>query len=116
MNIKRGDILLVDLEPVKGSEQGKTRPTLVIQNNVSNQLSTTTIIAPFTSKTMDKDYPTDVNVYARDSPLQKDSTVLLNQIKVISGERIISKIGSLNNQYMEKVDEAIKISLGLEEI
>jgi len=114
MNIKRGDIVLTDLEPVKGSEQGKTRPCLVIQNDVGNRISPTTIIAAITSKT-EKEYPFMVHVQKSEGNLPKDSTILLNQVRTVSIEhRIIRKLGTLKPSTMKKVDEALKTSLALE--
>jgi mRNA interferase MazF len=113
MNIKRGDILLVNLEPVKGSEQGKVRPCLVIQNDVGNKNSPTTIVAAITSKT-GYNYPFTIFVKKEESGLDKDSTVLGNQIRTISiNHRTISRISKLKSNVMEKVDEALKVSLGL---
>jgi len=111
MNIKRGDIVVVNLNPVIGHEQGKTRPALIIQNDIGNKYSPTTIIAPVTSKSFGKEFPTNVQVPAEDSGLNHDSTILLNQIKTIDKSRIIKRVGKLNSSLMKKVDLAIKISL-----
>ena len=113
MEIKRGDIVLTDLEPIKGSEQGGIRPCLVIQNNLGNVYSPTTIIAPITSKSFSKEFSTNVFLSKKDSKLDKESTILLNQIKTIDKLRIIKKISTLERDIMDKVDLAIKISLGL---
>jgi len=113
MNIKRGDILLVNLEPVKGHEQGGIRPVLVIQNNIFNKHSPILIIAAITSKQFTKEYPTNVFVSKQESKLDKDSTVLLNQIKTIDKQRIIKKIGDIDSFTMNKVDMALKISLAI---
>lgn len=114
MIIRRGDIVLTNLEPVKGSEEGKTRPCLVIQNDVGNQASPTTIIVAITSKT-EKEYPFTVFVRKGDGGLPLDSLVLCNHIRTISTDyRVIKKIGSLKPDIMKKVGEALKASLGLE--
>ena len=114
MNIKRGDILLIDLEPVKGSEQGRVRPCLVVQSDLFNKYSPTTIIVPITSHLPDKDYPQTIIITKKNSGLKKDSAFLCNQVRTISNEeRAISRIGKLNYKSMERVDEALKISLGL---
>ncbi len=113
VKIKRGDIVLVNLEPIKGSEQGGVRPSVIIQNDLGNKYSPTTIIAPITSKKFSKEYPTNVFLDKKDSKLDKDSTVLLNQIKVIDKKRIIKKISPLDNEIMKEIDLAIKISLDL---
>ncbi len=115
MIIKRGDILLVNLEPVMGSEQGKTRPCIVIQTDLANNYSPTTIIAAITSSLSDKQYPTEVIIYPKESGLQKESTVLLNQIRTISlKDRAIKKVGSLSKEKMTEINEALKISLGFD--
>jgi len=114
MKILRGDIVLAKLEPVLGSEQGRTRPVIIIQNNTSNLYSPITIIAPITSKIYEKEYPTNVFLDKSESGLDKDSTILLNQIRVIDKQRIIKKLGFLNGEIMKKVNLAIKISLDLD--
>ncbi|HLC31335.1 MAG TPA: type II toxin-antitoxin system PemK/MazF family toxin [Candidatus Nanoarchaeia archaeon] len=111
--IIKGDIVVANLEPVKGSEQGGIRPVLIIQNNVLNKYAPTTIIAPITSKIYTKEYPTNVFIKKEDSRLSKDSTILLNQLRTIDKSRIIKKIGLANNFTMNKVDKAIKVSLAL---
>ncbi len=113
MEIKRGNIVLVNFEPVKGSEQRGIRPSLIIQNDIFNNYSPTTIVAPITSKTFKKEYPTNVILKKEDSNLNKDSTILLNQIKTIDKQRIIKKLGNLDNFMMNRVGRAIKASLGL---
>ena len=114
MNIKRGDIVLVNLDPVKGSEQGKIRPALVIQNDIGNEYSPITIIAPITSKIFSKEFPTNVQIQTKDSGLEKESTILLNQIRAIDKSRIIKKLKRLNDSIIKKVDLAIKLSLALD--
>jgi mRNA interferase MazF len=115
MTIKRGDILLVDLEPIKGSEQGKVRPCIVIQTDLANNYSPTTIIAAITSSVSDKKYPTEVLITQKESGLTKESTILLNQIRTISlKDRAIKKLGALSREKMKEVNEALKISLGLD--
>ena len=89
--IERGDIIIVDLEPVKGSEQGGIRPSVIIQNDIGNKYSPTTIIAPITGKKFSKEFPTNVKLLKDDSGLEKDSVILLNQIKTIDKSRIIKK-------------------------
>ena len=114
MIIRRGDVVLVELGPVMGSEQGKMRPCIVIQNDLGNQASPTTIVATITSK-QEKEYPFLVKVLAGEATLPKDSTIQLNQIKTISiKDRIIKKIGTLNPQLMKQVNQALKISLALD--
>ena len=115
MIIKRGDILLVNLEPSLGSEQGKIRPCLVVQNDTLNQFSPNTIIVSITSAIPDKKYPHTVIISRLESGLEKESTILCSQIRTISIEdRILKKLGSLEAGTMQKVNEALKTSLALE--
>ncbi len=111
--IVRGEIVVANLEPVEGSEQGGVRPVLIIQNDTLNKHAPTTIIAPLTSKIYIKEYPTNVIIKKEDSKLKQDSTVLLNQIRTIDKGRIIKKLGIIDNLSLNRVDRAIKISLGL---
>lgn len=114
MKIKRGEIVLANLEPVVGSEQGRIRPVLIIQNDLSNEFSPTTIVAPITSKIYTKEFPTNVEILPEDSSLKIKSTILLNQIRTIDKSRIIRKFIKLDENVMKKVDFAIKISLSLD--
>lgn len=114
MIIKRGEIFLINLESIRGSEQGGIRPCLIIQNNQGNLYSPLTIIAPITSKTFTKEYPTNVFISKENSKLEKDSTILLNQIRTIDKQRIIKKVGSLDFFTIKKVDIALKISLAID--
>jgi len=114
INIKRGDVVLVNLDPVVGSEQGKTRPALVIQNDIGNEYSPITIVAPITSTIFSKQYPTNVEVDGTTSPLKDKSTILLNQIRTIDKSRLIRNYGKISAKKLKEVDEAIMNSLGLE--
>jgi len=113
MKIRRGDIFLADLEPIKGSEQGGVRPVLILQNDFHNKYSPVTIIAAITAKHFTKEFPTNVFLSREDSGLNKDSTIMLNQIRTIDKERIVKKLSSLNGHLMRKVDLAIEASLEL---
>lgn len=110
---KRGEIYMADLDPVVGSEQGSRRPVLIIQNDIGNQYSPTTIVAAISSQLSPKVYPTEVRIKAGSGGLSLDSTVLMNQIKTIDKRRLENRLGELNAAMMRKVDETIKISLGL---
>ena len=112
--IRRGDIVIANLEPKKGREQGGIRPVLIIQNDISNKHSPVTIIAAITSKIYEKEFPTNVFISKTDSGLDKDSTVMLNQIRTIDNVRLTKRIGTLDNLTMNKVDRAIKVSLSLD--
>ena len=111
--IKRGDIWLVNLDPTIGHEIKKSRPALIIQNDIGNKYSPITIIAPITSQNTEKIYPIEVLLIKRSSGLEKDSKILLNQIRAIDKKRLIKKLGKIDYETMAKADIAIKISLGL---
>ena len=116
MKVRRGDIVTVELDPTKGSEQqGSNRPCVVIQNDVGNQYSPTTIVAPLTKQYDPTDiYPFEVEVRGSNTPLKHDSVADLSQIRVVDiSKRVTKNIGSVPATRMAKVDSAIKNSLGL---
>ena len=96
--VKRGDIFFADLSPVVGSEQGGVRPVLIIQNNIGNKFSPTVIIAAITSKISKPKMPTHIGLVAKEVGLEKDSVVLLDE------------------KLMQRVNNALKISVGLASI
>lgn len=110
--IKRGDIYLVNLDPVIGSEQSGIRPALIIQNDLGNKYSPTVIVLAITSKTK-KEIPTHVNVGKDIDGLEKDSIILVEQVRTIDKERLIKKIGKLDDQKMQEVKKALKLSLNI---
>lgn len=116
MLVRRGDIFYADLNPVVGSEQGGTRPVLVVQNDVGNKYSPTVIIAAITSQIEKAKLPTHIELTHEDYGLEKDSVVLLEQLRTIDKKRLKEKIAFLDQEVMSKVDEALKISLGFGEI
>ena len=109
---RRGEIYLADLDPVVGSEQGGRRPVLVIQNDDGNHYSTILIVAAITSAATKRKYPVDVVITSEHSGLKAGSRVLLNQIKSIDKQRIGSYIGSLDASEIDRVEQAILLSLG----
>lgn len=113
MIVKRGDIFYADLSPVVGSEQGGVRPVLVVQNDVGNKYSPTVIAAAITSRINKAKLPTHIEIEATEYGLQKDSVVLLEQIRTIDKKRLREKIGRLDEIQMVKVNDAISISFGL---
>lgn len=113
LEIRRGDLVIADLSPVVGSEQGGLRPVLVIQNDVGNRFSPTVIIAAITSQIEKSKLPTHVELSARDFGLVRNSVVLLEQVRTIDKRRIQQKLGRLDPKTMELVDDALAISVGL---
>lgn len=115
MVVKRGDIFYADLSPVIGSEQGGIRPVLVVQNDVGNKYSPTVIAAAITSKINKAKLPTHIEIDAKEYGLSRDSVILLEQVRTIDKQRLREKIGRLDDMQMEKVNNAISISFGLDE-
>ncbi|HEY8463781.1 MAG TPA: type II toxin-antitoxin system PemK/MazF family toxin [Bacillota bacterium] len=114
--VRRGDIFYANLNPVLGSEQGGQRPVLIIQNDVGNMYSPTTIVAAITSRIKRAKLPTHIELNAAHANLEKDSVVLLEQLRTIDKQRLMEKITHLDEETMAKVDRAIETSLGLREL
>jgi mRNA interferase MazF len=112
-SVKRGDIFYADLSPVVGSEQGGTRPVLIIQNDTGNKHSPTVIAAAITSQTNKAKLPTHIELMGHTSVLTKDSVVLLEQIRTIDKKRLREHMGRLDDQTMTQIDSAIAVSFGL---
>ena len=113
MEISRGDIYYADLSPVVGSEQGGVRPVLIVQNNVGNKFSPTVIIAAITSQLDKAKLPTHIELGKDECNLQKDSVVLLEQLRTLDKRRLKEKVSSIDNLKMHQVDVAMMISLGI---
>ena len=114
LQIRRGDVVLVNLNPTKGSEQqGDSRPCIVIHNDVGNKNSNTTIIVPVTDASGKTVYPFQSQIAKGDGGLKKASIALCNQIRVISKGRIVRKIGSISGGAEEALNAAISNSLGM---
>ncbi|MGE5405211.1 MAG: type II toxin-antitoxin system PemK/MazF family toxin [Acidobacteriota bacterium] len=116
MLIKRGEIYFAQLNPVIGSEQGGIRPVLVVQNDIGNQYSPTTIVLAITSQINKAKLPTHVELNANKFGLDKDSVILGEQIRTIDKTRLKQRIAFLDEDLMVKVNEALDISLGLHDI
>ena len=112
-NVRRGDIYFADLSPVVGSEQGGTRPVLIVQNNIGNKYSPTVIAAAITSQVNKARLPTHIELTGSSYGLTRDSVILLEQIRTIDKRRLREKMGSLDEEAMEKVDEALAVSIGI---
>jgi mRNA interferase MazF len=112
-NPKRGELYLVNFEPTVGAEIRKTRPALVLQNDIANRHSPITIVAAVTSKFDETLYPTEVLVTAPEGGLSVDSVVLLNQIRSIDRRRLVRRLGAIRGSTMERAERSLQISLGL---
>src|SRR3989338_1030765 len=111
--IKRGQIWLVNLDPTIGHEIKKSRPCVIIQNDIGNLYSPITIIAPITSQGLEKVYPIQVLISKKTTGLNKDSKTLHNQIRAIDKRRLITLLGKVDYVTMQQIDKALQISLGL---
>ena len=111
--VKRGDIFYADLSPVIGSEQGGIRPVIIIQNDIGNKYSPTVIVAAITSQINKAKLPTHVEISSEEYGLNRDSVVLLEQIRTLDKKRLKEKIGHMTETDMKKVDKSLLISISL---
>ena len=109
--VRRGDVYLADLDPAIGCEQGGIRPVLVLQNDIGNLYSPTTIVAAVTAKQTKKKLPVHTPISA--CMLRTDSTLLLEQIRTIDKCRLKVYLGSISQKEMRDIDRALKLSIGL---
>lgn len=113
MTVRRGDIYYADLSPVVGSEQGGTRPVLIVQNDIGNRFSPTVIAAAITSQRDKTKLPTHIDLPSASCGLTKDSVVLLEQIRTIDKRRLREKMGRVTDPEMDEINHALSISFGL---
>lgn len=113
MEMKRGDVFYADLRPVIGSEQGGIRPVVIIQNDIGNKHSPTVICAAITSKLNKAKLPTHIELDAEQYAMEKDSVILLEQLRTIDKKRLKDKVCHLDLDIMKKVDKGLMISLSL---
>ncbi|TCL73212.1 transcriptional modulator of MazE/toxin MazF [Hydrogenispora ethanolica] len=114
--VRRGEIYYANLNPVLGSEQGGLRPVLIIQNDIGNTYSPTTIIAAITSRIKRAKLPTHIEISADRCHLEKDSVILLEQLRTIDKQRLKERITHLDEETMGIVNQALEISLGLRQL
>lgn len=113
---RRGDIFLVSFDPTVGHEIQKTRPAVIIQNDVSNRYSPITIVAAISSQFSRPPFPREGIIEPEESGLFKPSAVIVNQIRSVDRQRLGKRVGRLSRQTMQRVNEALKISLALVDI
>ena len=109
---KRAEIWLVSLEPVKGSEIGKTRPAMIISNNKNNEYASTITLIPITTS-MSKVYPFEVIIHSIGTGLSQDSKIKCNQVRTVDKSRLIKRIGGIPQKFMKKVEEALLIHMDI---
>src|SRR6266700_4547278 len=105
---KRGEIYLTALDPALGHEIKKTRPTLIIQNDISNQYGSTTLVAAITSKVSTPPYPNEAIIHPGGSGLHLTSTVRLDQLRTVDRQRLLKRLGAVDGATLRQVDQAIK--------
>ena len=111
--VSRGEIYFAELNPVQGSEQGGVRPVLIIQNDIGNTYSPTTIILAITSRLNKAHLPTHVTLPAQESGLKKDSVILAEQVRTIDKSRLRQKVATLKEPTMARIENAVAVSIGL---
>lgn len=111
--VQRGEIYFAELNPVQGSEQGGTRPVLIIQNDIGNTYSPTTIVLAITSQINKARLPTHVEVRAQESGLSRDSVILAEQMRTIDKSRLKQKVAELQPPTMRRIESAMAVSIGL---
>ncbi len=111
--VKRGDIFYADMSPVVGSEQGGIRPVIIIQNDVGNKYSPTVAVAAITSQINKAMLPTQVKISSKEYGLNKDSVILLEQIRTLDKRRLKEKIGTASDILLERIDSALSKELGI---
>lgn len=116
LNIRRGDVFYADLSPVIGSEQGGVRPVLILQNDIGNKYSPTVIIAAITSQVEKAKLPIHVELEGETYGLERDSVILLEQIRTIDKRRPRERVTHLGTDIMARVNDALLISLGLKDM
>jgi len=114
MTINRGEIHLASLDPALGREISKTRPVVIISNDINNRFSGTITVLPITSMNLEKIYPFEVKLPKGAGNLPKDSKVKADQIRTLDKRRIIKTIGMLDDENMARIETALKIHLGIE--
>lgn len=110
---QRGEVYTVDFEPTLGAEIKKTRPALILQNDIANRYSPITIVAAITSQFDKSLYPTEVFIKKGEAGLKYDSVVLLNQIRSIDTRRLVRRLGTVDKETIRKIDMALEVSLGI---
>ena len=111
--MKRGDIYYADLRPVVGSEQGGVRPVLILQNDTGNRHSPTVICAAITSRQNKAKLPTHIELRAEQYQMEKNSVILLEQLRTIDKMRLKDRVCHLDDKMMNQVNHALAISLEL---
>lgn len=114
MVVKRGEVYYADMSPVIGSEQGGIRPAVIIQNDIANKYAPTVIVAAITSQINKAKIPTHVEISSKELGINRDSVVLLEQIRTLDKRRLKEKIGSISKEKMKEIDKAWCITCNID--
>lgn len=110
---RRGELYWVSLDPTRGTEIAKTRPGLIVSNDIGNEYSSRVIVAPLTSSHTDRVFPFEVVAPAGEGGLHEVSKVVLDQIRTLDKQRLGRRIGALSAERMREIDQAIRLSLAV---
>lgn len=114
LEVERGDIVFANLDPVIGSEISKTRPVMIISNDLNNKYSNTVTVIPISTLKSNKIYPFEVLLNSNESGLKYDSIAKANQIRTIDKKRLLSKVTKINDNLITLIEQAICIHLNIE--
>lgn len=113
MNVKRGDVWLADLNPIRGSEQSGTRPVLIFQNNVINKFTSTALTIPFTTNLRRASLPSCLQIPKGEGGLASDSVALCHQLRVLDKTRLLKKLGEVNIRTLSAIEICVKFTIGM---
>ena len=113
MIVKRGEVWMADLNPVRGSEQAGMRPVLIFQTDAINRFSTTILAIPFTTNLRRAGLPSCVQVSLGEGGLSRDSVALCHQLRVLDKTRMTRKLGELNSETLERIENCVLFTLGI---
>jgi len=113
MTVKRGEVWLADLNPIRGSEQAGIRPVLIFQNDTINRFTTTAVTIPFTTNLRRASLPSCVRLTMGEGGLTSDSVALCHQLRVLDTTRLTRRLGSVSGQTMLAVERCVLFTLGI---
>ncbi len=113
MKVRRGEVWLAELNPIRGSEQAGTRPVLIFQNNDLNSYTTTILAIPFTTNLRRAALPSSVQVPAGEGGLTSDSVALCHQLRVLDVSRLTRRLGVTTQSTISAIEECVLFTLGM---
>jgi len=113
MIVKRGEVWMADLNPVRGSEQAGMRPVLIFQTDSINRFTTTVLAIPFTTNLRRAGLPSCVQISSGEGGLSSDSVALCHQLRVLDKTRITRRLGALGTVTLEKIEDCVLFTMGI---